>query len=44
MLLFDEPTFAIDPELIEEVLAVMQKLSKEGYIMVIVTNEMDFDR
>ncbi|WP_418642421.1 amino acid ABC transporter ATP-binding protein [Vibrio chaetopteri] len=44
VLLFDEPTSALDPELVEEVLTVMQKLSKEGYTMVIVTHEMDFAR
>ncbi len=40
IILFDEP----DPELVEEVLAVMQKLSKEGYTMVVVTHEMEFAR
>lgn len=44
VLLFDEPTSALDPELVEEVLTVIQKLSKEGYTMVIVTHEMDFAR
>ncbi|MPW35085.1 amino acid ABC transporter ATP-binding protein [Vibrio sp. B1Z05] len=44
VLLFDEPTSALDPELVDEVLLVMQKLSKEGYTMVVVTHEMEFAR
>lgn len=44
VLLFDEPTSALDPELVDEVLAVMQALSKEGYTMVVVTHEMEFAR
>ncbi len=44
VLLFDEPTSALDPELVDEVLSVMQQLSKEGYTMVIVTHEMAFAR
>ncbi|WOG27452.1 amino acid ABC transporter ATP-binding protein [Endozoicomonas sp. 8E] len=44
VLLFDEPTSALDPELVDEVLTVMQTLSKEGYTMVVVTHEMEFAR
>ncbi|MFB9134668.1 amino acid ABC transporter ATP-binding protein [Vibrio sp. AK197] len=44
VILFDEPTSALDPELVEEVLTVMQTLSKEGYTMVVVTHEMEFAR
>lgn len=39
---FDEPTSALDPELIGEVLAVMQDLAKDGVTMIVVTHEMDF--
>ena len=42
LMLFDEPTSALDPELVHEVLTVMQDLAKEGMTMVIVTHEMDF--
>lgn len=42
VLLFDEPTSALDPEMVGEVLAVMQDLAKEGMTMVIVTHEMGF--
>jgi polar amino acid transport system ATP-binding protein len=42
--LFDEPTSALDPERVGEVLAVMKKLSQEGYTMVVVTHEMEFAR
>lgn len=42
ILLFDEPTSALDPEMVGEVLAVMQKLAKTGLTMVIVTHEMGF--
>ena len=42
VMLFDEPTSALDPELVHEVLTVMQDLAKEGMTMVIVTHEMDF--
>lgn len=42
MMLFDEPTSALDPELVSEVLKVMQDLAKEGMTMVIVTHEMGF--
>ncbi|CRT28786.1 amino acid ABC transporter ATP-binding protein [Streptococcus equi] len=42
VLLFDEPTSALDPEMVGEVLAVMQDLAKSGMTMVIVTHEMGF--
>ncbi len=44
VMLFDEPTSALDPELVGEVLRVMQKLAEEGRTMVIVTHEMAFAR
>lgn len=44
MLLFDEPTSALDPELVGEVLQVIELLAKEGRTMLIVTHEMDFAR
>ncbi|WP_051614404.1 amino acid ABC transporter ATP-binding protein [Phyllobacterium sp. UNC302MFCol5.2] len=44
ILLFDEPTSALDPELVGEVLLVMQDLAVEGRTMVIVTHEMHFAR
>ncbi|MFX3849719.1 glutamine ABC transporter ATP-binding protein GlnQ, partial [Streptococcus suis] len=44
VLLFDEPTSALDPEIVGEVLAVMQDLAKTGMTMVIVTHEMGFAR
>ena len=44
VLLFDEPTSALDPEMVGEVLAVMQELAKSGMTMVIVTHEMGFAR
>ncbi|MDR1568332.1 MAG: amino acid ABC transporter ATP-binding protein [Streptococcaceae bacterium] len=44
LLLFDEPTSALDPETIGDVLAVMQKLAKDGMSMIIVTHEMGFAR
>ena len=43
-ILFDEPTSALDPEMVGEVLAVMQELAKSGMTMVIVTHEMGFAR
>ncbi|MFD7961846.1 amino acid ABC transporter ATP-binding protein [Streptomyces zaomyceticus] len=43
-LLFDEPTSALDPEMINEVLEVMQQLAHEGMTMVVVTHEMGFAR
>lgn len=44
VMLFDEPTSALDPEMVGEVLSVMQNLAKEGMTMVIVTHEMGFAR
>jgi ABC-type polar amino acid transport system ATPase subunit len=44
LMLFDEPTSALDPELIGEVLGVMEKLATEGMTMVAVTHEMGFAR
>lgn len=44
VLLFDEPTSALDPEMVGEVLNVMQDLAKSGMTMVIVTHEMGFAR
>lgn len=43
-ILFDEPTSALDPEMIGEVLAVMEELAEEGMTMVCVTHEMNFAR
>jgi polar amino acid transport system ATP-binding protein len=42
VMLFDEPTSALDPELIGEVLEVMQKLARENMTMLVVTHEMGF--
>ncbi len=44
VMLFDEPTSALDPEMINEVLEVMQQLAREGMTMVVVTHEMGFAR
>ena len=44
VLLFDEPTSALDPEMVGEVLNVMQDLAKEGMTMLVVTHEMAFAR
>lgn len=44
LMLFDEPTSALDPELVGEVLSVMQQLAADGMTMVIVTHEMAFAR
>jgi ABC-type polar amino acid transport system ATPase subunit len=44
LMLFDEVTSALDPELVKEVLDVMQRLAAEGMTMVIVTHEMGFAR
>ena len=44
VMLFDEPTSALDPELTGEVLAVMQKLAREGTTMIVVSHEMGFAR
>ncbi len=43
-MLFDEPTSALDPELVGEVLKVMQSLAEEGRTMIVVTHEMAFAR
>ncbi|MFD8385563.1 amino acid ABC transporter ATP-binding protein [Streptomyces sp. NPDC059679] len=43
-ILFDEPTSALDPEMINEVLDVMQQLARDGMTMVVVTHEMGFAR
>ena len=43
-MLFDDPTSALDPEMVGEVLNVMKKLAKEGMTMVVVTHEMGFAR
>ncbi|PWB64932.1 MAG: hypothetical protein C3F14_06060 [Deltaproteobacteria bacterium] len=43
-MLFDEPTSALDPEMIGEVLAVMQDLARDGMTMMVVTHEMGFAR
>ncbi|OOG24163.1 glutamine ABC transporter ATP-binding protein [Enterococcus casseliflavus] len=42
VMLFDEPTSALDPEMVGEVLSVMQRLAQPGMTMVIVTHEMGF--
>ena len=44
VLLFDEPTSALDPEMVGEVLSVMQDLAQEGITMIVVTHEMAFAR
>jgi putative lysine transport system ATP-binding protein len=44
VLLFDEPTSALDPQMVGEVLEVMQDLANEGLTMIIVTHEMAFAR
>ena len=44
VMLFDEPTSALDPEMVGEVLDVMQELAKAGMTMVVVTHEMGFAR
>lgn len=44
VILFDEPTSALDPEMVGEVLAVMQKLAASGMTMLVVTHEMAFAR
>lgn len=43
-MLFDEPTSALGPELVSEVLRVMRTLAQEGRTMVVVTHEMGFAR
>ena len=44
VMLFDEPTGALDPEMVHEVLDVIQQLAREGMTMVVVTHEMGFAR
>jgi len=44
LMLFDEPTSALDPEVIGEVLSVMEALAREGMTMIVVTHEMGFAR
>jgi len=44
LMLFDEPTSSLDPELVGEVLETMKQLAKEGMTMVVVTHEMSFAR
>ena len=44
IMLFDEPTSSLDPEMVGEVLAVMRALAAEGMTMVVVTHEMGFAR
>ena len=44
VMLFDEPTSALDPEMVNEVLNVMEKLARDGMTMVVVTHEMGFAR
>jgi glutamine transport system ATP-binding protein len=44
VMLFDEPTSSLDPEVVGEVLEVMQQLAREGMTMVVVTHEMGFAR
>ena len=42
ILLFDEPSSALDPEMVGEVLSVMQQLARDGMTMLVVTHEMAF--
>ncbi len=44
LMLFDEPTSALDPEMVQEVLVVMEGLARDGMTMVVVTHEMGFAR
>jgi len=44
VMLFDEPTSSLDPELTEEVLMVMRGLAEDGTTMIVVTHEMRFAR
>ena len=44
ILLFDEPTSSLDPELVDEVLNVMRNLAEQGMTMLVVTHEMEFAR
>jgi ABC-type polar amino acid transport system ATPase subunit len=43
-MLFDEPTSALDPEMIKEVLDVMEELAQSGMTMIVVSHEMGFAR
>lgn len=44
IMLFDEPTSSLDPEMVGEVLSVMEELAREGMTMIVVTHEMGFAR
>jgi polar amino acid transport system ATP-binding protein len=44
LMLFDEPTSSLDPEIVGEVLAVMRRLAQDGMTMIVVTHEMSFAR
>ncbi len=44
IILFDELTFALAPELVKKVLATMQQLARDGMTMIVVTHVMSFDR
>jgi polar amino acid transport system ATP-binding protein len=44
VMLFDEPTSALDPELVGEVLAVIEQLAEDGTTMIVVTHEIGFAR
>ena len=44
ILLFDEPTSSLDPELVDEVLQTIKKLASTGRTMVVVTHELEFAR
>ena len=44
LMLFDEPTCALDPELVGEVLDVMKDLARDGMTMIVVTHEIGFAR
>jgi polar amino acid transport system ATP-binding protein len=44
LMLFDEPTSALDPELVGEVIGVMEQLARSGMTMIVVTHEMEFAR
>ena len=44
VILFDEPTSVLDPELVGEVLNVMKQFAKQGVTMIVVTHEMQFAR
>ena len=44
IILFDEPTSALDPEMVGEVLSIMQEVARGGMTMLVVTHEMGFAR